>query len=81
MNIVSWIIVGIAAGWFAGIVTQTRMGPIGSIVLGSIGALIGGWITSSRVEGDAGIISSIIVAGITAATVVLIQSSFGRRTR
>src|ERR1700733_10748290 len=40
-----WIIVGLLAGWIAGHLTRGRgFGCVADIVLGLIGAVIGGWI-------------------------------------
>jgi uncharacterized membrane protein YeaQ/YmgE (transglycosylase-associated protein family) len=42
---VVWIIIGLLAGWIAGKVTRGRgFGCIVDIILGLIGAVIGGWI-------------------------------------
>ena len=48
MCIVGWIVLGGLAGWLASIVTGTndRQGCISNIVVGIIGALIGGAIAS-----------------------------------
>lgn len=79
MGIISWIIVGIAAGWLARIVTGTRRNLVGNLVLGSIGALVAGWITHNLVRGDAGLISSIIVAAIAAAIIVAVANIIAGR--
>jgi len=44
MGILSWIIMGALAGWIAGLITQTkdRRGCIGNIILGVVGAFVGG---------------------------------------
>jgi uncharacterized membrane protein YeaQ/YmgE (transglycosylase-associated protein family) len=49
MGILSWIIFGALAGWLASIVTgnNARMGCIANIVVGIVGAFIGGFIMSS----------------------------------
>ncbi len=48
MGLISWIIVGLIAGWLAGMVMKgSGFGIIGDIVLGIIGALLGGFIASS----------------------------------
>jgi uncharacterized membrane protein YeaQ/YmgE (transglycosylase-associated protein family) len=40
-----WVIIGLLAGWIAGHLTRGRgFGCIADIVLGLIGAVIGGWI-------------------------------------
>ncbi len=48
MCIVGWIVLGGLAGWLASLVTGTndRQGCIGNIVVGIIGALIGGAVAS-----------------------------------
>jgi uncharacterized membrane protein YeaQ/YmgE (transglycosylase-associated protein family) len=80
VGIISWIIVGIAAGWLAGVITRTKRGVWGNLVLGLIGAVVAGWITSNRVGGDAGLISSIIVSAIVAAALVFIKELIAGRS-
>jgi uncharacterized membrane protein YeaQ/YmgE (transglycosylase-associated protein family) len=44
MGILSWIVVGLIAGWLAGLVVKGGgFGCIGDIVVGVIGGLLGGW--------------------------------------
>ncbi|MBW6463216.1 MAG: GlsB/YeaQ/YmgE family stress response membrane protein [Bacillota bacterium] len=48
MGFLTWIIVGAIVGWLAGIVVKGRgFGLIGNIVIGVIGALIGGWLAGA----------------------------------
>lgn len=78
---IGWIIVGIAAGWLAGVVTRTDRSIWGDLVLGLVGALIAGLVTDGLVGGDAGLITSIIVAAIFAAILVLVKNMIlGRRS-
>lgn len=78
---IGWIVVGIVAGWLAGVITRTDRGIWGDLVLGLAGALIAGLVTEGLVDGDAGLISSIVVAAIFAAALVLIKNLImGRRT-
>jgi uncharacterized membrane protein YeaQ/YmgE (transglycosylase-associated protein family) len=46
MGLIAWIILGALAGWIASIVMRTdaEQGAIGNIIVGIIGALIGGFI-------------------------------------
>ena len=44
MNILLWIILGAAAGWIADMVMESTHGMIEDIVLGLIGAFVGGFI-------------------------------------
>ena len=48
MNWLVWIIFGALAGWIASIVMgkNKKMGAIANIVVGIIGAFVGGWIMS-----------------------------------
>ena len=45
MSIIAWIVLGLVAGWLAGMVMRGGgYGLVGDIVLGILGALIGGWV-------------------------------------
>lgn len=48
MNILLWIVFGAIVGWLASIVmrTDSEMGPVANVVVGILGALIGGWIVT-----------------------------------
>ena len=48
MSFIIWIIVGALAGWIASMIMKTdaQMGALANIVVGIIGAFIGGWIVS-----------------------------------
>ena len=44
-SLLIWILVGAAAGWIAGqVVKGGDFGLVGDIVVGIVGALIGGWL-------------------------------------
>jgi uncharacterized membrane protein YeaQ/YmgE (transglycosylase-associated protein family) len=48
MSIIAWILLGLIAGWLAGVLVRGGgYGVIGDIILGIVGALVGGWITST----------------------------------
>ena len=40
----AWLIVGVIAGWLAGMVVTSRLGLFGDIVVGITGAFIGGFL-------------------------------------
>jgi len=44
MDILLWIILGALAGWIASMIMKTGHGFIGDVILGIIGAFIGGFI-------------------------------------
>jgi uncharacterized membrane protein YeaQ/YmgE (transglycosylase-associated protein family) len=80
MNFVVWIIVGIVAGWLAGVITRTNRSIWGDLVLGLVGAFVGGLITDGLVGGDAGFISSVIVATIAAVVLVWVKNLIVNRS-
>ena len=53
MGIITWLIVGGLVGWVASIVMRTdaRQGILLNIVVGIIGAFLGGWLISPLVGG------------------------------
>jgi len=77
MGIISWIVVGLIAGWLAGLIVKGGgFGCIGDIVVGVVGGLLGGWIASFFFHmGDpmTGInLQSILVAFVGAVVLVII---------
>ncbi len=48
MSIVIWLVVGALAGWVASMIMKTdaQMGTVANIVVGIIGAFLGGWVLS-----------------------------------
>jgi len=47
MGILSWIVVGLIAGWLAGkVMTGGGYGLIGDIIVGVVGGLLGGYLAS-----------------------------------
>jgi uncharacterized membrane protein YeaQ/YmgE (transglycosylase-associated protein family) len=87
MSILGWIILGAIAGWVAGLLVKgdEGMGVIGHIVLGIVGALIGGWVVTLVTNEDPmdGVldISSLLTAIIGAVVLVIVVNMFTGRTR
>ena len=46
MDIIIWLVVGGLAGWIASMIMKTdaQMGMLANIVVGIVGALLGGWL-------------------------------------
>ncbi len=91
INIIAWIVLGAIAGYIAGMLVKgdERWGVIGHIVLGIVGAFVGGFIalqlgldSGAAFGGDKISIVSIVVAVIGAVIVVWAVNFFmrGRRT-
>ncbi len=48
MGILAWIIIGLIAGWLAGeLMRGSGFGLVGNIIVGIIGALLGGFLASA----------------------------------
>jgi len=85
VSIVGWIILGLLAGWIAGkIMHGGGYGFLGDIVLGILGAIVGGWITGALLGVDVtGLnIPSLIVSVVGACILVAISRAVtGGRAR
>ena len=53
-NIISWLVVGGLAGWIASIIMKTnaQQGALANIIIGILGAFIGGFIVQLLSNGD-----------------------------
>jgi uncharacterized membrane protein YeaQ/YmgE (transglycosylase-associated protein family) len=69
-----WLIVGLVAGWLAGVVMKGGgYGVLADIVLGILGGVLGGWIFSRLgIGAGGGLIGGIVVAFIGAVVLVAI---------
>ena len=82
MGIVAWIVVGAIAGFITNMIMGGGEGVIGTIILGIVGAVVGGWLAGSvlKVADVTGInIESIVVAVFGAVIVVALYRMFTRR--
>ena len=83
MGLLAWIVVGLLAGWIAGMVTgRKNQGCITKIVVGVIGALIGGALDNAA--GGDGIgefgLRSVLVAAVGATIFLFVLGAIeGRR--
>jgi uncharacterized membrane protein YeaQ/YmgE (transglycosylase-associated protein family) len=87
MSIIAWIALGAIAGYLAGFLVKgdEGMGVIGHIVLGIVGALVGGFLAGVLFQTDpingALDISSIVTATIGAVIAVVAWNAVTGRTR
>ncbi len=85
MGILAWLVVGLIAGWLASMVMRGGgYGLIGDIIVGIVGALIGGFLASTLLnipDAMTGInITSILVAFVGAVILIAVLRLFsGRR--
>jgi uncharacterized membrane protein YeaQ/YmgE (transglycosylase-associated protein family) len=73
MGIISWIVLGAIAGFLANMIVGGREGVIGTIILGIVGAVVGGYIAASVFhKGDVtGVNIESIVIAVLGAIIVL----------
>ena len=71
MGIIIAIIVGGVAGWLASIVMRrdASMGILLNVVVGIIGALIGGWLIAPLIGGSTGMSGGFDIMGFVAALI------------
>lgn len=90
ITIIAWIVLGAIAGWVAGMLVKgdERWGAIGHIVLGIVGAFVGGFLAnliglSPGPAGGGDVVNwySIIVAIVGAVIVVLVVNALTRSSR
>jgi uncharacterized membrane protein YeaQ/YmgE (transglycosylase-associated protein family) len=86
MNLLSWIVFGALAGWVASIIagTSRKQGCLTDIIVGVVGAFIGGFIMNFVTKGDwigaRWNIESFVVA-VLGAVILLVVTGANRRRR
>src|ERR1700738_798426 len=74
-----WLVVGLIAGFLASrVMGGGGYGLIGDIVVGLIGAFLGGWLAGFLGIGSFGLIGTIVVAFIGACILLAILHAFSR---
>ena len=72
-NLVVWIIVGLVAGYLASKVLRGRgMGLVADIVVGLVGAALGGFLAGLAGIGFGGLLGEVIVAFVGAVILLLL---------
>ena len=71
LNILWFLIIGIAAGWIAGqIMKGSGFGVVGDLVIGAIGGLLGGYLFSLLGINLGGLLGQLITAVIGAVVLI-----------
>jgi uncharacterized membrane protein YeaQ/YmgE (transglycosylase-associated protein family) len=81
MGIISWIVLGAIAGFLANMIVGGREGLVGMIILGIVGAVVGGYIAASVFhKGDVtGVnIESIVISVLGAILVLFVWRALTR---
>jgi uncharacterized membrane protein YeaQ/YmgE (transglycosylase-associated protein family) len=80
MGIILWIIFGALVGWIASAIMKTNDGVLMDIVIGIVGAVLGGWIMSLLGQGGVSGFNlySFIVAVVGAVVLIAIVKALRR---
>jgi uncharacterized membrane protein YeaQ/YmgE (transglycosylase-associated protein family) len=81
-----WLIIGALAGWIGSKImgTDERQGAVANIVVGIVGALLGGFVTRALFGDDRsnnGFIASLAIALLGSIVVIAIWRAVSRRVR
>jgi uncharacterized membrane protein YeaQ/YmgE (transglycosylase-associated protein family) len=72
-SFIGWILIGLIAGWLAGKIARGRgFGCLANVILGLIGAVLGGWLFTKLGIFGGGWLYSLAAATIGAVLLVLI---------
>lgn len=79
-SLIGWLLIGLIAGWLAGKIARGQgFGCITDIVLGLIGAVLGGWIFVKLGILGGGFVYSLAAATVGAVIIVAIAHIFSGR--
>jgi uncharacterized membrane protein YeaQ/YmgE (transglycosylase-associated protein family) len=77
-SFIAWVLIGLIAGWLAGTIARGRgFGCLVNIILGMVGAVLGGWIFMKLGIGGGGWLYSLAAATVGAVVLVSIARLFG----
>jgi uncharacterized membrane protein YeaQ/YmgE (transglycosylase-associated protein family) len=77
-SLLGWLLIGLIAGWLAGKIARGQgFGCITDIVLGLVGAVLGGWLFVKLGILGGGLVYSLAAATVGAVIIVAIAHLFG----
>jgi uncharacterized membrane protein YeaQ/YmgE (transglycosylase-associated protein family) len=83
MNLIIWLLIGALVGWLASMVMRTdaRQGPILNIVVGIVGAMIGGFLLGGPTINSSALNMTAILVSFVGAVVLLAIVNLATRGR
>ena len=85
MHVVIWLIAGGVVGWVAGLIMRRRDGVLLDIIIGIVGALVGGWFVAPLLGAstiDQGTFSPLaLLVSLAGAVILLAIVNIGLRGR
>lgn len=80
MEIIWFLLIGALSGWLAGLIWKgSGFGLIVNIIVGIVGAIVGGWIAGKLGIGGGGLVWQIFIAVGGAWIVLFVLSVFSRK--
>jgi uncharacterized membrane protein YeaQ/YmgE (transglycosylase-associated protein family) len=80
MGIITWILLGLVAGWLADKFMRGGYGLVGDIVLGMVGAIVGGYVGGLILGRDLMVtgfnVDSVVVAYLGAVVLIAVSRMF-----
>jgi len=81
MNIIIWLVIGGIVGWVASMImgTNARQGLVLNVVVGIVGAVLGGWVLSPLVggatinQGDLSVVGLLVSLGGAVGLLALVR--------
>lgn len=73
MELVYFLLIGAVAGWLAGQIMKGRgFGPLGNVVVGVVGAVLGGYLFRALGVGTEGSLLGVLLTALFGAIVLLV---------
>jgi uncharacterized membrane protein YeaQ/YmgE (transglycosylase-associated protein family) len=80
LDLIYFLLIGLAAGWLAGMIMKGRsFGLLGNLVIGVIGAILGGFLFRLVGLATIGLLGSLISATVGAIVLLFVLQKFGKR--
>ena len=80
MGLIWFLLIGMLAGWLAGQITKGRgFGPLNNMIIGVLGAVVGGFLFGILGLGATNSIGSLITATIGSVVVLFLLAQYGRK--
>ena len=79
MGIILWLIIGAVVGWLAGMIMRDNNGILTNIVVGIVGAAIGGFLFAGGTINNAPLTVSSFITSILGAVILLAIVNLVRR--
>jgi len=75
MNLLWFLLIGLCAGWLAGVIMKGRgFGLVGNLIIGVIGAVLGGFLVSLMGFAAESLLAQLITATIGAVVLLMLLS-------